>query len=185
MFAHRAIVLLTGAAALTAAPGPAAAQVQGDIVLNILRECSRIDDPTSRLACYDNNIRAAGGQARTSVPGRMGTPNGGGGVKVGNAGGGAANSGGNFGLPTPSVGQQAIAPGADTLSARVAKVDPREPGVYLLTLSDGEQWLFNESVSKAYSVPGNGDTITIDRAAVGSYLMHFGKQPGVRIRRIR
>ena len=55
--------------------------VADNIVLNIMRECARIDDPTARLACYDNNIRAAGGNPN-SVPGQMGAPSGGSAVEA-------------------------------------------------------------------------------------------------------
>ncbi len=76
--APRAILLLTGAA-LAASATPALAQVPDSIVLNIMRECAKIDDPTARLACYDNNIRGAGGNPH-SIPGQMARPNGGGAV---------------------------------------------------------------------------------------------------------
>ena len=67
--AHRASLVLAGAAAAFAA-APATAQVSDQIVVNIMRECAKIDDPTARLACYDNNIRAAGGNP-SSQPGQM------------------------------------------------------------------------------------------------------------------
>ena len=53
--ALRASFLLAGATVAVAAL-PATAQVSDQIVLNIMRECAKIDDATARLACYDNNI---------------------------------------------------------------------------------------------------------------------------------
>ena len=187
MIAHRAFVLLTGAAAIAAAHLPAAAQVPDDIVLNIMRQCARIDDPTARLACFDNNIRSAGAPARASVPGRMSTPRGGGGVAVGSPApaptpAAPVAGGGDTREPAASEG---IGAGRDTASLRVTRADPREPGVYLLTLANGEQWLFNNSVNRDYVVPQSGDTITIDRASLGSYLLRFKDQIGVRVRRVR
>ena len=69
MPAHRAKILgatiAAGAASLLLAGTPAAAQVDQNTAVSILRECARIDDPSARLACYDTNIRNVGGiQAR-------------------------------------------------------------------------------------------------------------------------
>lgn len=177
MMAHRASVLLAAACAVVAPP--AAAQVEDGIVLNILRECARIDDATARLACYDNNIRAAGASPRASVPGRMETPRGGGGAAAG-ASAGAGGFGGEDLRTSPGSASQ-----LDSLSARVTRVDPLEPGVYVLTLADGARWQFTNGVERSYRMPSAGDTISIDRAALGSYLMRFDDQQGVRVRRIR
>ena len=80
-----AATLAQYALAISATPG--VAQVDSSIVLNIMRECAKIDDPTARLACYDNNIRAAGANPR-SVPGQAARPSGGGAVVNPNAPGG-------------------------------------------------------------------------------------------------
>ncbi len=165
-------------------PLPAAAQVDDGIVLNILRECARIDDATARLACYDNNIRSAGAQARTSVPGRMDRPSGGAPAPAGSA----AGFGGED-VPVPArAAERAPARGpsaSESLSAQVVRVDPREPGIYVLTLADGAQWEFVRGVDAAYRLPRSGDTVRIDRAALDSYLLQFNDQMGVRIRRVR
>src|SRR5690606_40818376 len=68
MKAHRATLLLAAAASLISVAHPAAAQVPDDVVLNIMRECAKIGDATARLACYDNNIRQAGGPPRANAP---------------------------------------------------------------------------------------------------------------------
>src|SRR5690606_39592588 len=66
MPAHRATILLSAAvASLTLTALPASAQVPDGVVLNIMRECAKIGDPTARLACYDNNIRQAGATPST------------------------------------------------------------------------------------------------------------------------
>ena len=61
-----------------------------------MRECAKIDDPTARLACYDNNIRAGGANPR-AIPGQMPRPNGGGAVASPNAPSGFG-AGGRVGL---------------------------------------------------------------------------------------
>lgn len=185
MTAHRAIVLLAGAALATSSATPAAAQVDESIVLNIMRECARIDDPTARLACYDNNIRTAGGQPRTSIPGQMQVPQGGSAAPLSTAGPAGF---GNEDIRRP---QRFESPGSNpggelaSLTSRVTRVDPREPGVYLLTLENGAQWLFAESVDRSYRVPRSGDVVEIDRASLGSFLMRHDNQTGIRVQRVR
>jgi len=160
---------------------PAAAQVDDSIVLNILRNCAQIDDATARLACYDNNIRAAGGEVRNSVPGEMAAPSGGSGAPI--------NSQGPSGFGAESVRTQqrfeTPAGQLEELRARVSEVTERQRGIYLITLEDGAQWLFTDSVPFSYRPPRPGDRVEIDRASLGSFLLTFDRQASVRVRRIR
>jgi hypothetical protein len=178
--AHRASLVLAGAAAAAAAT-PATAQVSDQIVVNIMRECAKIDDPTARLACYDNNIRAAGGNPN-SVPGQMPAPSGGGAVVE-------PRSAGGFGSDDLRArSEQRFDParnGASEISAQVTAVVERQPGVYLVTLGSGAEWLFAESVGRDYRPPRRGETVEIQRGALGSYLLVFGRQQGVRVTRVK
>ena len=204
MTAHRAMFLLAATASVIPLSAPANAQVSNEVVLNIMRECGKIDDPTARLACYDNNIRQAGPTTRTSVPGRMPVPQGG-------AAPIAANSPQNFGLPAPRTsappppsaapqnspqgfGSESVrtpqrfetpAGQLQEIHPRIASIRPREPGIYLITLEDGAQWLFSEGVSASFRVPQAGATIEIERGALGSFLMRFDDQQAVPVRRVR
>jgi hypothetical protein len=180
--AQRAFLLLTGAAMAMSAT-PALAQVPESVTLNIMRECAKIDDPTARLACYDNNIRAAGANPH-SIPGQMARPNGGGAVL-------APNSPSGFGaddLKDPSrfhpYGNES-ARGPEEITTHVAAVTEREPGVYLVTLDSGAQWLFAESTSRSYQPPKRGDTIRIEHGALGSYMMVVNHQQGVKVTRFK
>jgi len=185
MTAHRAIALLAAAAGCASATMPASAQVADGIVLNTLRECARIEEAGARLSCYDNNIRASAAGERAPEAARgVDVPQAGQAAPRAAAGRGVAGFGGeDVRVPRQSAGAQASAPASQ--SSRVTRVDPREPGVYLLTLDDGTQWQFAESVDRSYRVPRNGDGITINRGALGGYLMRFNDQMGIRIRRIR
>jgi hypothetical protein len=180
--AHRAGLVLAGAAAAFAA-APATAQVSDQIVVNIMRECAKIDDPTARLACYDNNIRAAGGNP-SSVPGQMSAPRGGGGGAVVEP-----RSAGGFGADDLRArSDERFDParnGASEISAQVTAVAERQPGVYLVTLGSGAQWLFSESVGRDYRPPSRGETVEIQRGALGSYLLVAGRQQGVRVTRVK
>jgi hypothetical protein len=64
-------------------------------------------------------------------------------------------------------------------------VGEREPGVYLVTLDSGPQWLFTESTDRSFVPPRQGDTVEIQRGALGGYLMVVGRQQAVRVVRIK
>lgn len=180
--AQRASVLAAGAAVLALSAMPASAQADRGAVLDILVECAKIDDPTARLACYDNNMSRAGATPRNTVPGQVR------GVVGGNA---PIETQGPQGFgyedvraadaarfqPTPGELQE--------IHARVQSVTPREPGIYIVTLEDGARWLFAEGVSQQFRLPRRGDTIEIERGALGSYLMRIDRQPAVPVRRLR
>jgi hypothetical protein len=180
--APRAFLLLTGAAVAVSAP-PAVAQVPDAVTINILRECAKIDDPTARLACYDNNIRATGANPR-SIPGQMARPNGGGAVL-------APNSPGGFGADDIKAPERfhpygnESSRGPEEITTRVSAVAEREPGVYLVTLDSGAKWLFAESTSRSYQPPKRGDTVRIEHGALGSYMLVVNHQQGVKVTRVK
>ena len=182
MKAHRAMILAASAAMLLLPGIPAVAQVADNIVLNIMRECARIDDPTARLACYDNNIRAAGADPRVSVPGRMQIPQSSAGAPA------AANTPQGFGadsIRSPQRVEAAPAGQVDEISATIASIAERAPGVYAFTIEGGAQWQFAEGVDFSYRVPRVGSTVEIDRGGLGGYLMRFDSQEPVPVRRVR
>ena len=80
---------------------------------------------------------------------------------------------------------QAPAGELEQIRARVSAVAQREPGIYLVTLEDGAQWLFSESVSFSYRPPRAGSSVEIERAAMDSFLLRFDNQQSVRVRRLR
>jgi hypothetical protein len=181
MNAPRALFVIAAALPFCVIGTTAAAQVSDEIVLNILRNCAQIDDATARLACYDNNIRTAEANARGSVPGAMEAPAASRGAPI------AATGPGGFGREAVRSPDRFETPAgeADAIRARVATVAERERGVYLLTLEDGAQWLFNESVGFSYRPPRAGENVDISRASLGSFLMTYDGQSAVRVRRIR
>lgn len=188
---HRAMLTAAGAAMLAWAPAPALAQVDRDIVMNIMLECAKIGDPTARLACYDNNIRSAGASVAAAVPGRGPVPQGGG-APV--ASGGTAGFGLNTARPQqsaaprqnfrPQQGFGAPASQGRRITPTVAAVATRGPGAYLVTLEDGAQWEFAEDMPLSYRPPERGSTVEIERGTFGSYLLRFDQQQPVRVRRV-
>jgi hypothetical protein len=195
------MILAAGTAAtLAVATAPAHAQSTGT-VLGILVECAKIDDPSARLACYDNNMRAASGIARTTVPGTVG-------VSGGTAPVNAAASSTGFGMNSNRAARSPATPAASTpqgfggegirtaqrfaapadgksIVTTVASATMREPGVFLMTMKDNTQWLFIESADRNFREPGKGDSIEIKHASMGSYLAIIDGQEPIRVRRVR
>src|SRR5690606_3921548 len=132
MTAHRAMILAAGTAVLLLAGMPAAAQVDGGIVLNIMRECAKIDDATARVACYDNNIRASGADVPATVPDAR---------KVRQVHGeeAAANHVQGFGaetVPAPHARQAQAAPLSE-IAAAITEISQRSPGIYAFPVEGG------------------------------------------------
>lgn len=180
MFAHRVAIVLAGSTALACLPSPASAQVAEGAVLGIMRECSRIDDPSARLACYDNNMRSAGGAARNTVPGQVQVQGGGGAVVTD----GRPAGFGREDLPVPETARVATF-GPDEVTVTVTEVSQRAPGIYAFTLEDGAQWVFAESAGSTYNPPRRGARIEIRRGAMDSFLMRYNNQTSIRVRRVR
>lgn len=176
--AQRAFLLLTGAAMAVSASA-AIAQVPESVTLNIMRECAKIDDPTARLACYDNNIRTAGANPH-SIPGRMGAPRGGGAVF-------APPTASGFGADDlrQNSPERFVETGVHEITAKVASARERQPGAYLVTLDSGAQWLMTESGGRNYAAPRKGQSVKLTRGALGDYLMVVGKQQAVHVTRVK
>lgn len=199
--ARSGLLLAAATAGLALVPAAAIAQ-DGGVVLNILVECAKIDDPSARLACYDNNIRAAGGQARNTVPGALRGVTGGG-APIVNSGGfggndlrGAATSAdarpdvprgeGSFGNEDIRTADRFEAPaGPQSIVATVASVQEREPGIYVMTMQDNTQWAFSQASRNYLRAPRAGSKVEITRGSLGSYLAQVDGQEGVRVRRLR
>ena len=192
MNAQGAKVLLAGAAAILLVPHTAQAQASDGIVLNILRECAKISDPASRLACFDNNIRSAGtaptatasAPAASAPAASVAAP-----APQGGSAPVASNTPQGFGADSMrstrqrESREQRAAEGS--LRAQVVSAREREPGIYLLTLDGGAQWLFAEGVSPNYRPPSRGSSVEIERGALGSFLLRFDGQPVIPVRRVQ
>lgn len=180
--AQRASILSAGAAALALSATPAFAQADRAAVVDILVECAKIDDPTARLACYDNNMSRVGATPRSTVPGQV----------RGVVGGSApleTQGPQGFGYEDVRAADPARfqpRPGQlQEIHPRVAAIVAREPGIYVVALDDGAQWQFAEGVSSQFRLPRRGDEIEIERGSLGSFLMRIDGQPPVPVRRIR
>ncbi|VXD01146.1 hypothetical protein [Sphingomonas sp. 8AM] len=70
----------------------------------------------------------------------------------------------------------------DTLTGKLAQAARTGDGNWSFTLADGSRWL--QTDGQAFAVaPRSGETVVVKRAALGSYKLTVGRQPGVRVRR--
>ena len=172
------ILGLLGGSAVALSAAPALAQTNDAILLNILRECAKIEDTATRVACYDNNIRGTG--ATPAAPGQAPAQP----TAVAPAVSQAPAGFGSDSIRTP----ERFDPnrnGPTEITERVAAVREREPGVYLVTLESGAEWLFNESTGRTFAPPRKGHSVKIRRGSLGGYLMVVGQQQGVRVTRVK
>lgn len=70
----------------------------------------------------------------------------------------------------------------DTLTGKLAQAVQAGDGNWSFTLADGSRWLQTDGQGFAVA-PRAGETVVIKRAALGSYKLAVGRQPGVRVRR--
>ena len=155
-----------------AAAGPLSAQEPGTaadrVTLNILRECAKIADTPARVACYDRNIGVTVAQAAAPLPAapRDAAP--------------AAQFGANQ-LPAP---QRPAEQRIDRITATVTAASQQAPGIWLLTLADGTQWQLVDAAGASFDPPRKGSQIEIAAATLGSYILRYRGQTGLRIRRV-
>jgi hypothetical protein len=71
----------------------------------------------------------------------------------------------------------------DSITEKVASVGHRPTGELVVTLANGQVWVQIESGSRAQI--GAGQTVRIDRASLGSYLLVTPKGIATRVRRIK
>jgi len=153
--------LALGAALPALVALPATAQPDDRPLRERLRACAGIAEVAARVACYD--AISADEPAASSAP--AAAPAGFGGNQLRARAAGAAE--------------------AEAIEATVADAVERQPGIHLLTLEDGAQWQFVESVPASYSPPRRGSTVEIRGASLGSYQLRFRGQAAVRVRRVR
>jgi hypothetical protein len=169
------------AIAAMAGPVPAAAQpTDYDAVMEAIRGCAKIADVAARAACYDAIASGEPATGPSAAPAPTPNP-----APAPSPGASVTRAPGGFGgeqLPKPAAARAAE---PKEISARVSAAVEREPGVYLLTLEDGAQWVFVDSAPASYDMPRRGSTIDLIGASLGSYLMRYADQRAIRVRRVR
>jgi len=160
----RTVLIMAGANALSWAPAQADRNIQSD--------CTSIDDPAARLACYDEKNLVPGERVVTSAPPQR-----------------PLLQAGSTSVPAMPIAvapqQSARSPQPAQTTSIVTAVAEQRRGIYLLTLEDGAQWEFAEDVAPTYRAPERSSRVEIGRGALGTYRMRFDGQQPVRVRRVR
>lgn len=172
-FGYRTLTAIT---ALVLMPTASHAQNEDyEAIVTIMRACSVIEDLVARVTCYDNNI-APGERASVSAAGVQ--PNS---PPAAASPRQAEGFGANM---VASTRERARAEQTDEVEMQVSGSRMLEPGIYLVTMSDGAQWRFSDSAPGIYEPPRAGDTVRLKHGALGSVFMHFEGQEGLRVRRV-
>jgi hypothetical protein len=152
-----------------------------DATLDAVRRCAQVADSLQRLVCFDRAIApaatapvaaapAAAPAAATPLPANQATP------------------------PAPALGDESVrrkvrarAESAPTrLTAAVSAMKELRPGVFRLTLDNGQVWEQAEAES-LFSVKV-GDSVQIDKGKLGGYQMarvSNGRSGWVRVIRLK
>ena len=156
----------------------AGTQAQADV-----SHCVPIEDPTSRLACFDAATRgtertrtdAATASAAVSPPVATAVPAT---PAARSTGATQADGSANFGLT-----ERNDVP--DKITASVREVASHTvPGRWVVTLDNGQVWEQRETTA-ANRRPRPGDSVTIEQGSFGSYLMITTGRGSSRVKRIR
>lgn len=171
-----------GAVAMTSAPAFAQGSLQDQLAV-----CARISKKSARMACYDSVANAAQGSVSPSSSGfgassiRNPAPA----APPPPAPPEAASAGfGGEHLNRPAP-QRSAGADADEVEMAVRSASDNGLRMWQITLTDGAVWRMTERASASFRPPAPNETITIRKAALGSYLMNVGRQPSVRVERIR
>lgn len=154
---------LLGAALMT---GAFASDPQGST-----HPCAAMQDAADRLACYDKAFGRSAEVDEAPVA----------------AAAAAARARQDFGLSEAE--KRARAPDADKevfpdqVEAVVASIGYRGTGEMIVTLDNGQVWVQAESVTNARLRAG--DTVTVRKAALGSYQLLTPGRIAMRVRRVR
>ena len=69
------------------------------------------------------------------------------------------------------------------ISARVAAAKRYEPGYWAFLLDDGAIWESTE-ITPDFHAPEHGDTVKIRHGVMGGFMLDFGRQTSLRVRRV-
>jgi hypothetical protein len=164
------------AASSTLLAAPVAAQTDYEAVVRSMADCKDVADIAERAACYDKIIDgvdfdAMGPESGSRAPTNRAID---------------FNDPANFGvesLPSEAAPEQDR---LEEISAVIDSIRETRPRFYRIVLEGGATWDTTEGVTTFFKVPKKGDTITIERSAMGGFRIKVpGQTRPIRARRVR
>jgi hypothetical protein len=143
-----------------------------------LRACAGLDSDADRLACYDHLAGRSVSRAAATVPGHSATASA---PAATAAAASAPPSAQTFGLYTAEHPKPPPAAAAASLEGRVGSVGSSAGGRMTVLLEGGALWELDD----ADPLLAAGETVTVTRAVLGSYILHTPSHRTHRVRRLR
>ena len=145
-------------------------------LIDALSSCRQVADPAQRLACFD---KASGDLIAATEKGD---------VNIVDQADLRQTRRSLFGFALPKLpffsGDKSADEVADKLVSKVTAVKEMPHNRVVVRLADGNAlWETLESYG-AFHTPNVGDTVEINRGPLGSYILRFGRQRGVKGRRV-
>jgi hypothetical protein len=172
-----AVLAVLAPAALSA--GAAATSVSE----TALRACAGLDSDADRLACYDHLAGRSVSRAAATVPGHSATAS----APAATAAAASAPpaptppSAHTFGLYAAEHPKPPPVAAAASLEGRVVSVGSSAGGHMTVLLEGGALWELDD----ADPLLAAGETVTVTRAVLGSYILHTPSHRSHRARRLR
>lgn len=130
-----------------------------------LHPCAHVRNDTDRLACYDQAFGKPSASAQPPPP--------------------APNE--QFGFTEKELarntGQSAATAAPDSFTAAIKSLDRRHDGKFVVTLDNAQVWAQSEINSQADVEIG--DSVTVRRGVLGSYLLVTKAGIGTRVKRVK
>ena len=168
-----AILAVSGLVAVAASPATAASKsrkTERAPLLTAETQCRTVAEPASRLACYDKSV-AALDTAETSQA-----------VVVIDQQQVRETRRNLFGISLPDIGLFGNAPDLPQIETTVTSASVDGAGRWSFVLADGARWTQTDDNIIARR-PRANDKVIIKRAALGSFRLSVGGQPGVKAKR--
>ena len=143
-----------------------------------LRACAGLDSDADRLACYDHLAGRSVSRAAATAPGHSATASA---PAATAAAASAPPSAQTFGLYAAEHPKAPPAAAAASLEGRVVSVGSSAGGRMTVLLEGGALWELDD----ADPLLAVGETVTVTRAVLGSYIMHTPSHRTHRARRLR
>jgi hypothetical protein len=160
--------LVTVCIVIAVGPGTAAIAQRAPDAFDI---CARQQDPTARLACFDQQIAARRATVPASAPAAKPVP---------------AATESTVGLDAQQLHKlhpDSVKAAPMVIEGKVAAVLPRRPLISAFELDNGQVWEQTESVNGLWIKPN--ETVTIHEGTMGGFLLKSADGHVVRVKRVK